>query len=485
MSRIDLPFSHTYAQLPERFYQKVLPAKAPQPQLLIFNKDLAEDLALSFANNSSAELAEYFSGQKIFASANPLAMAYAGHQFGHFVPQLGDGRAILLGELTNRKGQRFDLQLKGAGRTAFSRGGDGKAALGPVLREYLVSEAMFHLGVPTTRSLAAVLSGESVQREESLPGAILTRVASSHLRVGHFEYFAARGDRDGLKELVEFAIHRHTPEIAESKSPLLEFFKSVVAAQARLIAQWMDIGFIHGVMNTDNMLISGETIDYGPCAFMDKFNFDQVFSSIDRHGRYAFNQQPIIAQWNLARLAECLCLLERDNFDPKPFEDALVNFEAQYKENWLNRMRKKLGLATSEPDDADLVQSWLEELHRRQLDYTSSYRTLAKSLLSPNVKIFEDSAPQTDFEIKWRERLRRQNIELTTVAQQMNLHNPIYIPRNHLIEKAIQAALNGDMSIFHELNRVLSQPFEEKSDLEIYARPPRPDERVTKTFCGT
>jgi serine/tyrosine/threonine adenylyltransferase len=465
-------FENTYVKLPERFYKKVLPAKVNQPKLVQFNEDLAQQLAIDSSAFSEDELAQIFSGQKIPASAAPLAMAYAGHQFGHFVPQLGDGRAILLGEMVNRQGKRFDIQLKGSGLTPFSRNGDGKAALGPVIREYLISEAMFHLGVPTTRSLAAVSTGELVQRETALPGAILTRVAASHIRIGHFEYFASRSDVEGLKILAQYSIQRLYPEIENSVDLYLSFFKKVIGAQAALIAHWMDIGFIHGVMNTDNMSVSGETIDFGPCAFMDTFSFDQVFSSIDRNGRYAYANQPSIGEWNLAILANCLLLLEQDaNSMVKMYENELSNFRHLFEKHLLNRMRSKLGLLNEDPKDFEIVKKWLEYLQEEKLDYTLSFRKLAAG----------DEFPQTpkfkDFEAQWKKRLPDKN--------KMNQVNPIYIARNHQVERAIQNAMAGDLSTFKELLQVLKNPFTEQPGFELYKKPPLPEERISATFCGT
>ena len=481
-------FDNTYATLPENFYTKVSPAKVHHPKLLLWNEALAEQLGFTKGLFSNEELAKVFSGQQLLESSIPLAMTYAGHQFGHFVPQLGDGRAILLGELLSPTGHRHDIQLKGAGITPYSRNGDGLAALGPILREYIVSEAMFHLGVPTTRALAAVSTEKLVYRDTVAPGAILTRVASSHIRIGHFEYFAARRDIENLKILAGYSIHRHFPEIENSSDLYLLFFQKVVAAQARLIAHWMDIGFIHGVMNTDNMLISGETLDYGPCAFMDDFNFNQVFSSIDKGGRYAYINQATVAQWNLARLADCLLpLMESDSSRAvQLLENELSNFIIQFEEHWLKRMRLKLGFLTAESQDYELIKKWLEYLHAEKLDYTSSFQNLANLLsLDSMPSGFKKTSLFKDFELLWRQRLKVQPFDNTAVKLAMAQVNPIYIPRNHQIERAIQGALSEDLSIFHEMVEMLKNPFLEQNRYEIYKQPPRPEERVHATFCGT
>jgi serine/tyrosine/threonine adenylyltransferase len=480
-------FDNTYVTLPERFYEKVKPAKVNQPQLLQWNESLSSELGLTADLFSVDELAQIFAGQTIPESAAPIAVGYAGHQFGHFVPQLGDGRAILLGEIVSPRGQRFDIQLKGSGVTSYSRGGDGLSPLGPVIREYIISEAMYHLGVPTTRSLAAVRTGEVVHREEgALPGAILTRVASSHIRIGHFEYFASRGDVEGLKILAQYTIHRHFPEIENSSEMYLEFLKKVISAQAALIAHWMDTGFIHGVMNTDNMLVSGETIDFGPCAFMDNFSFNQVFSSIDRMGRYSYVNQAPIAQWNLARLAECLLLLMPTGSSDamKQFEEELANFSGTFEKQWMERMRRKLGLLTEEPEDVELTKNWLNHLQDQQLDYTISFRSLAK-LLSAEVSSFEPTPEFKQFETQWRKRLQAQPFDHPTVKAKMNQVNPVYIPRNHQVARAIQSATAGDLSVFKEMVQVTKNPFTEQPGFEIYMKAPLPEERVSKTFCGT
>lgn len=470
-------FDNTYARLPERFYARVAPAVVPNPRLLAWNAELAEELGLSDLAESEERLARIFSGNELPDGTDPIALAYAGHQFGHFVPQLGDGRAVLLGEVVSRdKGQRFDLQLKGSGQTPFSRRGDGKASLGPVIREYILSEALNRMGVRTTRALAAVWSGEPVYRETKLPGGVLTRVASSHLRIGTFEYFAARQDVEGLQTLVDYAIERHYPEVQETPHPSVAFFGKVMEAQAALVAHWMDIGFIHGVMNTDNTSISGETIDYGPCAFMDEFNFNKVFSSIDQDGRYAYSQQAYIAQWNLARLAECLLLLGDEQ---ALFETEFARYHELFEQYYLQRMRRKLGLTTEAPGDRGLINQWLQYLQDHELDYTLSFRRLSARLVT------DESVEFGQFETRWKQRIAEQPDPPETIRQQMDAVNPLFIPRNHQVERAIQAAMVGDLTVFQELNQVLGNPFDEQPEFSRYAEPPQTFERVARTFCGT
>ncbi len=469
-------FDNTYARLPEHFFARAQPAIAPGPKLLAWNTELANELGLNGLATSDERLANIFSGNELPDGMEPIALAYAGHQFGHFVPQLGDGRAVLLGEVISQDGQRFDLQLKGSGQTPFSRRGDGKSSLGPVIREYLLSEALYRMGVPTTRALAAVQTGESVYRETIMPGGVLTRVASSHLRIGTFEYFAARKDLNALQTLADYAIERHYPEVKDTPHPRVAFFGKVVEAQAALVAHWMDIGFIHGVMNTDNTSISGETIDYGPCAFMDEFNFNKVFSSIDQDGRYAFGQQASIAQWNLARLAECLLQLG----DAQPLIEAeFARYHDLFEQHYLQRMRRKLGLTNVDPGDRNLINEWLQYLQDHELDYTLSFRRLGSCIDADDPKAFGE------FEIRWEQRIANQPEPPEIIRQQMDAVNPLYIPRNHQVERAIQAAVNGDLSVFQELNRVLQKPFEEQPEFSRYAEPPQPSERVTRTFCGT
>ena len=469
-------FDNTYARLPERFFTRVKPSTVPGARLLAWNQELAADLLLEELPEDGQQLAQIFSGNEMPAGAEPIALAYAGHQFGQFVPQLGDGRAALLGEVIARDQQRIDIQLKGSGQTPFSRRGDGKSSLGPVIREYLVSEAMHHLGVPTTRALAAVATGETVYRETPLPGGVFTRVASSHIRIGTFEYFAARGDTDALRTLVDYAIRRHYPDIQGKEQPSLTFFTSVLERQAALVAHWMDIGFIHGVMNTDNTSISGETMDYGPCAFMDEFRFNKVFSSIDHGGRYAYANQAPIAQWNLARLAECLLLLGGDQ---REFKEELSRFTSLFEVHYSARMRRKLGLTTEESGDADLVRKWLEYLQANELDYTESFRKLAARIAAEGPREFGG------FEAEWQQRIRNQPEDTPRLKALMDSVNPLFIPRNHQIERAIRQALEGDFTVFRELTEVVTKPFEQQPNRAQYAQPPTPDKRVLQTFCGT
>ncbi len=467
---------NSYARLPKGFHALVEPDAAAAPSMLAWNNDLAVELGLDSLAEDEAELARIFSGASRPAGVQPIALAYAGHQFGHFVPQLGDGRAALLGEVVTAAGKRYDIQLKGSGRTPYSRGGDGKSWLGPVLREYIVSEAMYHLGIPTTRALAAVATGESVYRETVCPGAVFTRVASSQLRVGTFEYFAARRNTDALKTLTEYAIDRHYPETKSDEAPYVAFFRRVAERQAKLVAGWMAVGFIHGVMNTDNTSISGETLDYGPAAYMDEFQFSKVFSSIDQHGRYAFANQMSIAQWNLACLAESLLLLCDARTD---FEAILSEFPACYDSCYLDLMRPKLGLMDKKDGDAELISDWLKYLQDNALDYTLSFRELATRIDA------SDAARFGEFEQRWRRRVGSQATESVEALAVMNSVNPIFIPRNHRIEQAIQEAVAGDLTVFRDLNVVLAQPFLEQPQYAHYAEAPEPNERVTQTFCGT
>lgn len=469
-------FDNSYAGLPEEFYAAVSPEAVPAPEVLGWNGKLALELGLDSVSRDAAELAGIFSGTVRMPGSQPISMAYAGHQFGHFVPRLGDGRAALLGEVVTDTGRRVDLQLKGSGRTPFSRGGDGKSWLGPVLREYILSEAMHHLGVPTTRALAAVATGEMVYRESAMPGAVFTRVAASHLRVGTFEYFAARNDIEALRTLADYAIERHYPEVQDEKVPYTGLLRCVMERQAELVAHWMSIGFIHGVMNTDNTSISGETIDYGPAAYLDEFRFDKVFSSIDQQGRYAYANQPPIAQWNLARLAETLLMLDVDKAE---LEAVLAEFPAQYESRYLALMGPKLGLYDVQQNDSGLIADWLSYLNDNELDYTLSFRELAMRTHAV------DEARFGSFETTWRQRISRQGRSPAEVASLMNSRNPLFIPRNHRVEQAISNAVGGDLRVFEELNRVLAQPFTEQLEFGHYAAAPEQHERVSRTFCGT
>jgi uncharacterized protein YdiU (UPF0061 family) len=481
----QFPFDNSYAALPERFFARVQPAPASAPRLIKINRALAHQLGLDADWLASDEGVRVLAGQTVPDRADPIATAYAGHQFGHFVPQLGDGRAILLGEVVDREGARRDIQLKGSGRTPFSRGGDGRAALGPVLREYIVSEATFALGIPTTRSLAAVLTGETVMREAPLPGAVLTRIASSHIRVGTFQFFAARGDHDGIRQLADHVIARHYPDIAGDTEPYRTLRARVVERQAQLIARWMQVGFIHGVMNTDNCSVAGETIDYGPCAFMDAFDPDQVFSSIDRNGRYAFSNQPQIALWNLTRLAECLLpLLATDQTAAVEIaKGALGEFAGRFDSALMSGMLAKLGIA-SETDDEQLVGEFLKLLAEGHADFTLAFRRLCDAADGDARwlrAMFADPAAFDAWTAKWRE-VRTQRMLSSTAMRKVN---PAFIPRNHRIEAAIQAALRDDYAPFEELLTVLAKPYDDQPAFEAYTLPPQENERVMQTFCGT
>lgn len=472
-----LGFDHSYKALPERFYAAVTPARVADPKLIAFNEGLARELGLD-VEAVRPQAAALFSGQAVAEDAAPIALAYAGHQFGNFVPQLGDGRAVLLGEIVDRHGVRRDVQLKGSGRTPFSRGGDGRAALGPVLREYIVSEAMHRLGVPTTRALAAVSTGEGVLREAGmLPGAVLTRVAASHIRVGTFQYFAARRDVEGLRLLADHVIQRHYPEIAGEARPYLKLFEAVLARQAALVAAWMGLGFIHGVMNTDNTAISGETIDYGPCAFLDAYDPAKKFSAIDQGGRYAFGNQPGIAQWNLARFAETLLGLIDENIEAAiaVANESLNTFPEIFQRRWTEIMRAKLGLADAAEGDEALIGDLLNLMAARGADFTLTFSALTrKSEADLRELLGEDAAA---WAARWL--MRGPDPAIMTRA------NPVRIPRNHRIEAVIVAAEGGDFAPFHAMNAALAQPFEDDPQFAAYAEPPAPDELVAQTFCGT
>ena len=475
-------FEHTYAGLPAAFHAAVAPTPVKAPRLLAWNTALAAELGLDAS--LAARAADVFSGNVLPDGAQPIALAYAGHQFGHFVPQLGDGRAILLGEVVDPRGRRFDVQLKGAGPTPFSRRGDGRAAIGPVLREYLVSEAMHALGIPTTRSLAAVATGEVVVRDEILPGAVLTRVAASHVRVGTFQYFAARGDDASVARLADYVIARHYPELREAPNRPLALLKAVAARQARLVAAWMQVGFIHGVMNTDNAAVSGETIDYGPCAFLDEYHPGKAFSAIDRQGRYAFGNQPPIAQWNLARLAECLLPL----FPGAALADAraaIEGFADTYRGHWLAGMRRKLGLATAEDGDEALARDFLEALQAVEADFTLSFRALVAAAEGAAPTALPKSPAMDAWLARWRERLAREALPAVERAARLRAANPAVIPRNHHVEAALAAAAEGDLVPFKALLAAVRRPFDDGPAQVPFMAPPDPAERVRNTFCGT
>jgi len=490
---VHFPFQNTYAALPANFFARVAPTPVASPRLIKLNRPLARHLGLDPEVLETSDGAEILSGKTLPAGAEPIAMAYAGHQFGHFVPQLGDGRAILLGEVIDKDGVRRDIQLKGSGPTPFSRRGDGRAALGPVLREYVVSEAMAALGIPTTRSLAAVITGELVMRETALPGAVLTRVASSHIRVGTFQYFAARGDVEALRYLADHVIARHYPELRLSERPYQGLLSAVIARQAKLVARWLLVGFIHGVMNTDNASISGETIDYGPCAFMDHYDPAQVFSSIDELGRYAYANQPRIALWNLTRLAECLLPLFSDDKD-KAVEEAqtlLMAFGEEFNLAYKAGLRAKLGLFTEQQDDQALAQALLDEMAKGAADFTLTFRRLSDAAGNPDSdqevrRLFTEPGAYDAWAERWRKRIGQEGQSAAERQAAMRAVNPAFIPRNHRVEAVIRAAVDADdYGPFEELLTVLSKPYEDQPAYAAYAEPPRPEERVCQTFCGT
>ena len=471
-----LAFDPSYARLPERFFARQDPTPGTAPAPVVVNRALAARLGIDAVWLESAEGTAVLAGNLVPEGAEPIAQAYAGHQFGGFVPQLGDGRAILLGEILAPDEARFDLVLKGAGRTPWSRGGDGRAWLGPVLREYLVSETMAALGVPTTRALGAVLTGSPVYRDGFVrPGAVIARVAASHIRVGTFEYFAARGDEDALATLCDYTLSRHFPEAAGP----LGLLAAAVAAQAKLVAQWMSFGFIHGVMNTDNCALSGETIDYGPCAFLDAYHPQTKFSAIDSYGRYAYANQPQIALWNLAQLASCLLPLIGPG--PAAVEQAqavLDGFTPAYQAEWLFRMGRKIGLARATPEDRPLIEALLSRMATEGADFTRSFRGLATGRARAE---FADPAAFDSWEPLWQARLAREVVPQAVLAAA----NPVRIPRNHRIEEMITAAVAGDFAPFHQLLAALAHPFDPEEDFAAFEAAPTAEERVTRTFCGT
>jgi uncharacterized protein YdiU (UPF0061 family) len=486
-------FDNTYARLPARFYAAVAPTTVKGPRVVKVNGPLADLLGLDPEVLASSEGAELLAGNTLPEGAASVALAYAGHQFGNFVPQLGDGRAILLGEILGKDGKRRDLQLKGAGRTPFSRGGDGRAALGPVLREYVVSEAMTALGVPSTRALAAILTGERVVREEVQPGAVLARVAASHLRVGTFEYFASRGDHAAVATLATYALERHYPDAVDSGNDALALLERVIDAQAALVARWLGVGFIHGVMNTDNTSISGETIDYGPCAFLDEYDPKKKFSSIDRGGRYAFANQPRVAHWNLAKLAEALLpILAEDEDEAVRLATArLERFPAIFEAAHARVLRAKLGLFQEEDEDMALAADLLERLATNEVDHALFFRGLCASAIDADADaavaaLFADGGAFRDWAERWRLRLARESATAGARADAMRGVNPAFIPRNHRVEEAIAAAvIRADFEPFETLVRVLARPYEDQPAFAYLSDPPTPDERVHATFCGT
>jgi len=477
-------FDNTYSKLPNIFSSEVLPTKVKSPDLIILNDDLSKELGLDFSTTNNKNLSELFSGNLLPKDSKTIAQAYAGHQFGHFT-MLGDGRATLMGEHVTKDNERFDIQFKGSGITPFSRNGDGRAALGPMLREYIISEAIHALNIPTTRSLAVVKTGEDVVRENILPGAILTRVASSHLRVGTFQYIAARQNENELKTLVNYTVDRHYPNIEKSKNQALDLLRALMEKQINLVINWMRVGFIHGVMNTDNMTISGETIDYGPCAFMNTYDPQTVFSSIDQLGRYAYFNQPSITKWNLARFAECLVPLVNEDKD-KAIDivtEEINNFEKIYETKWLNMMRDKLGLFGEDPKDQVLILDLLTWMHQNKTDYTNTFCYLMNEKIQNN-EIFNNE----NFIVwkkRWKERLMSNNNTPEKYLKLMRSVNPLVIPRNHKVEEALTLANNGDLTLFNKLIKILKKPYlVNNDDLEFMSPAPHSDKKY-QTFCGT
>lgn len=481
----NLKLENTYCELPNIFYSKEIPEKILNPKLVEFNKELAEDLGLDLKFLNSDEGIQYLVGNKLLEGSTPIAQAYAGHQFGHFT-MLGDGRAILLGEFISRNGQRFNIQLKGAGKTKYSRGGDGKAALGPMLREYIISEGMYGLKIPTTRSLAVISTGENVIREEILEGALLVRIAKSHIRVGTFQFARNFGDVEDLKKLADYTLNRHFKKDTYEGNPYLYLLKEVINNQAKLISKWQLVGFIHGVMNTDNMTISGETIDYGPCAFMDSYDINTVFSSIDINGRYAYGNQPKIGVWNLTRFAESLLPLLDDDIDNaiKIAEEALSNYGKLYNEYYFNGMRAKLGLFNKEEEDENLILSLLTIMNKFKADYTNTFLNLTLGNLE-EMSIFKSDDFKKWYE-SWQARLAKQNKSRDEIKKLMQSNNPTVIPRNYIVENAIKAAVNNnDYSVINKFLEALKNPYDYSNISEEYSKIPEVPSCPYKTYCGT
>ena len=481
-----MKLSNSYIGLPEDFYQVISPVPVKSPRLIAFNEELAQYLGLEM---DPKEAVKYFSGNSIPENTTPIALNYAGHQFGNFVHELGDGRATLLGEIEVNK-ERFDIQLKGSGPTKFSRQGDGRSALGPVIREYVISEAMHHLDIPTTRALAAVLTGEHVFREEIEPGGILTRIAKSHIRVGTFEYFASRQQWENVKLLADYAIQRHFPEIRELDNHYLELLKAVSNRQSKLIAKWMSIGFIHGVMNTDNFTISGETIDYGPCAFMDEYDPATVYSSIDHGGRYAFGNQPSIASWNLASLAGCLIsFIDKDSKKSNELATKVLDdFSINTNQEILDVMCQKIGLEGDSDKHQNILKDLLKIMIPNQADYTLSFRFLSQTLLGKDslfLNQFKEEEKIKEWLSNWKVTVKELNLDSEEMVKKMDSINPIYIPRNHNVDKAIKAAYEENLDPMNELLEVLKNPFEENKKYSHLTVPPKEEEKILQTFCGT
>ena len=475
-------FDNTYSKLSKIFKEEIKPTPVDNPELIILNEELATDLNLDFSKTNNKDLAKLFSGNLLPEGTNTIAQAYAGHQFGHFT-MLGDGRAVLLGEHLVNKNKRFDIQFKGSGRTSFSRGGDGRAVLGPMLREYIISEAMHALRIPTTRSLAVVSTGEKIIRENLLPGAILTRVASSHIRVGTFQYIAAKQNLEDLNTLVDYTIDRHYPEIKSSNNKALDLLNLVMQKQCQLVINWMRVGFIHGVMNTDNMAISGETIDYGPCAFMDHYDPKTVFSSIDKFGRYSFSNQPPITKWNLTRFAECLIpLIDKDEDKAvKIATETIDNFQNIYETKWLNMMRDKLGLFGEEVNDKKLINDLLIWMENNEVDYTNTFCHLMNAEINYN-KVYNDNN-FINWSNEWKQRILKNNNSKEKSIDLMKMSNPNVIPRNHKVEEALNSANEGNLEILNKLLYVLKKPYSSQETIEDYQLPSTNNNY--QTFCGT
>ena len=481
-----MKLSNSYIGLPEEFYQSIEPTPVKSPSLIAFNSELAESLNIDLSNE---EKLNFFSGNIVPSDSIPIALNYSGHQFGNFVHELGDGRAILLGEVRNKE-DRYDVQLKGSGQTKFSRQGDGRSALGPVIREYILSEAMHHLGVPTSRALAAITTGEFVTRDAFEPGGILTRVATSHLRVGTFEYFASRQQWDDLKILADYAIQRHFPEIRQTSNHYLELLKKVSTNQSILMSKWMSVGFVHGVMNTDNFTISGETIDYGPCAFLDEYHPGKVFSSIDQAGRYAFGNQPSIASWNLASLAGCLiAFIDKDSDKAnKLATEVLENFSIETNQRILDLMCQKIGLAGNNQKNQTLLKRLLKIMMDNQSDYTITFRGISEVLrdnLDEFYGQFNDREEIDVWLIDWQNQLKEEHKDIASLAEQLDSINPAFIPRNHILQEVIEGAYENDFTKFYEMIEIIKNPFVANKETSSYMTAPLEEQKISKTFCGT
>ena len=484
IDRIGWRFDNTYARLSSSMLTKMNPVPVKKPEIIIMNNNLSKYLGLDFSNVSNDQLGSIFSGNLLPEKSECIAQAYAGHQFGYFTI-LGDGRAIIIGEHLSKNNNRFDIQFKGSGKTPYSRNADGRAALGPMLREYIISEAMYYLGIPTTRSLAVVKTGENVIRETELPGAILTRVATSHIRVGTFQYAIVTGDKKNLKKLFDYTIERHYPNIKKSKNPVIDLLKIVIEKQTKLIVDWMRVGFIHGVMNTDNMTISGETIDYGPCAFMDAYNPETVFSSIDLHGRYSYFNQPIIAKWNLTRFAESLLPLIDENKDKaiENIKETINSFDQIYEKNWLEMMKKKLGFFGKQDEDENLINDLLVIMHENKFDYTNTFCSLMDENFQKE-NIFKNKK-FIDWHKKWKNRTKKNNNSFQASLKIMRSTNPLVIPRNHKVDEVLDSVSKNNLSVLHDFLRILEKPYENQTKINEYQSPAAPSKNRYQTFCGT